>query len=59
MENNYAKNIMLDFMMGMICILLIISVIGIFFGLEDALSAWSAMRMNEKWKENEEDEDNF
>lgn len=59
MENNYAKNIMLDFIMGMICILLIISVIGIFFGLEDALSAWSAMRMNEKWKENEEDEDNF
>lgn len=59
MENNYAKNIMLDFMMGMICILLIISVIEIFFGLEDALSAWSAMRMNEKWKENEEDEDNF
>lgn len=59
MENNYAKNIMLDFMMGMICILLIISVIGIFSGLEDALSAWSAMRMNEKWKENEEDEDNF
>ena len=59
MEINYAKNIMLDFMMGMICILLIISVIGIFFGLEDALSAWSAMRMNEKWKENEEDEDNF
>ena len=59
MENNYAKNIMLDFMMGMLCILLIISVIGIFFGLEDALSAWSAMRMNEKWKENEEDEDNF
>lgn len=59
MENNYAKNIMLDFMMGMICILLIISVIGIFFGLEDALSAWSVMRMNEKWKENEEDEDNF
>ena len=53
------KNIMLDFMMGMICILLIISVIGIFFGLEDALSAWSAMRMNEIWKGNEEDEDDF
>ena len=46
------NNIMLDFMMGIVCILLVISVIGIFFGLEDALSAWSTMRMNETWKEN-------
>lgn len=52
MENNYAKNIMLDFMMGIICILLTITVIGI-LALPDVLSAWSAMRMNEIWKEKE------
>lgn len=52
------KNTMLDFMMGMICILLTITVIGI-LALPDALSAWSAMRMNETWKENEENENDF
>lgn len=52
------KNIMLDFMMGMICILLTITVIGI-LALPDALSAWSAMRLNEKWEENEENENDF
>lgn len=51
------KNIMLDFMMGMICILLTITVIGI-LALPDVLSAWSVMRMNEKWEENEDDESN-
>lgn len=50
------KNIMLDFMMGIICILTI-TVIGI-VALPDVLSAWSAMRMNETWKENEENESN-
>lgn len=51
------KNIMLDFMMGIICILLTITVIGM-VALPDVLSAWSAMRMNETWKENKEDESN-
>lgn len=50
--------IVLDFMMGLLCVLLVLSVVGIFFGLSDALSAWSAMRMNEIWKEKEEDESN-
>lgn len=58
MENNYAKNIMLDFMMGIICILLTITVIGM-VALPDVLSAWSAMRMNEIWKEKEENENDF
>lgn len=44
--------------MGIICILLVITVIGI-LALPDVLSAWSAMRLNEKWKENEDDEDDF
>ena len=48
---------MLDFMMGIICILLTITVIGM-VALPDVLSAWSAMRMNEKWEENEDDESN-
>lgn len=51
------KNIMLDFMMGIICILLVITVIGI-LALPCTLSAWSAMRLNEKWEENEDDESN-
>lgn len=58
MENNYAKNIMLDFMMGIICILLTITVIGM-VALPDVLSTWSAMRMNEIWKEKEENENDF
>lgn len=33
--------------MGIICILLVITVIGI-LALPDVLSAWSAMRLNEK-----------
>lgn len=52
------KNIMLDFMMGIICILLTIIVIGM-VALPDVLSAWSAMRMNEIWKEKEENENDF
>lgn len=58
LENKYIKNIMLDFMMGMICILLTITVIGM-VALPDVLSAWSAMRMNEIWKEKEENENDF
>lgn len=41
------KNIMLDFMMGIICILLIITVIEM-LALPCTLSAWSAMRLKEK-----------
>lgn len=52
------KNIILDFMMGMICILLVITVIEM-LALPCTLSAWSAMRLNEKWEENEENEDDF
>ena len=52
------KNIILDFMMRTICILLVITVIGI-LALPCTLSAWSAMRLNEKWEENEDDEDDF
>lgn len=52
------KNIILDFMMGIICILLVITVIGI-LALPDVLSAWSAMRLNEKWEEKEENENGF
>lgn len=48
--------IVLDFMMGLLCVLLVLSVIGIFFGLSDALSAWSAMRLDEKWEKNDEDD---
>lgn len=51
------KNIILDFMMGTICILLVITVIGI-LALPCTLSAWSAMRLNEKWEEKEENESN-
>ena len=43
--------------MGIICILLVTTVIGI-LALPDVLSAWSAMRLNEK-RENEDDEDDF
>ena len=48
----------IDFMMGIICILLTITVIGM-VALPDVLSAWSAMRMNEIWKEKEENENDF
>lgn len=44
--------------MGIICILLVITVIGI-LALPDVLSAWSAMRLNEKWEEKEENENGF
>lgn len=43
--------------MGTICILLVITVIGI-LALPCTLSAWSAMRLNEKWEEKEENESN-
>jgi hypothetical protein len=49
---------MLDFMMGIICILLIITVIEM-LALPCTLSAWSAMRLNEKWEEKEENENGF
>lgn len=52
------KNIMLDFMMGIICILLTITVIEM-VALPCTLSAWSAMRLNEKWEEKEENENGF
>lgn len=52
------KNIMLDFMMGIICILLIITVIEM-LALPCTLSVWSAMRLNEKWEEKEENENGF
>ena len=51
------NNWIYKFMMGMICILLVITVIGM-LALPCTLSAWSAMRLNEKWEENEENESN-
>jgi hypothetical protein len=53
-----VKNIILDFMMGMICVLLVLSIFGI-LALPCVLKIWSTMRMNETWKENKEDEDDF
>lgn len=43
--------------MGIICILLVITVIGI-LALPCTLSAWSVMKLNEKWEENEYNKSN-